>query len=346
METTVLSTSRLPKVERFDWWREMVAHSSTPTVVASEHRADFLATSKQTWLGDLRLSAVSFPSMHVSRSPALVRRSDPERYHLVLPSRGGRWFSWERGSTLVKEDDFMLYDSSHAYEAHSVTRDSRLSCLMMDIPRGRLPLPAAKIDLLLGRPLPARVGTGFLLAQFLTNLARQVGTLEDGDALRLGTATSDLVAALLAHHLGLFDELGADSRERFLLTRVYAFIEEHLGDRGLSPARIAAAHHISVRTLHRFFGREETSVTAWIKHRRLERCRRDLAEPHLFHRPIHTIAGRWGFTHPQSFSRAFSAAYACSPSDYRAGFRPTGPVPGVRAAASSEPADPASQRED
>ncbi|MFF7331886.1 helix-turn-helix domain-containing protein [Streptomyces sp. NPDC008150] len=345
METTVLSTRQLPKAERFDWWREMVAHSSTPTAVASEHRADFLATSEQTWLGDLRLSAVSFPSMRVSRSPTLVRRCDPERYHLVLPSRGGRWFSWERSNALVREDDLMLYDSSHAYEAHSVTRDSGLSCLMIDIPRGRLPLPTAKIDLLLGRPLSARAGTGFLVAQFLTHLARQVGTLEDSDALRLGTATSDLVTALLAHHLSLSDEVGVDSRERFLLTRVYAFIEEHLGDRGLSPARIAAAHHISVRSLHRFFHREETSVSAWIKHRRLERCRRDLAEPHLLHRPVHTIAEQWGFAHPQSFSRAFSAAYECTPSDYRAGFRPAERAQGGQAAALSAEADSASQRE-
>jgi hypothetical protein len=47
-----------------------------------------------------------------------------------------------------------------------------------------------------------------------------------------------------------------------------------------------------VRTLRNSCYRAKTSVTEWIKHRRLEGWRRELAGPHLFHRPFHTGAAR------------------------------------------------------
>lgn len=317
MQRTVLSTRRLPKAERFDWWCEMVIGSSTPTAIASDHRDDFLATAAQLPLGDVRLSSVSFPPMRVNRSRTLIRKADPELYHLVLPRRGGRWISWEGHDALVEKGSVLLHDSSHPYEAHSVTRDDRLACIMLDIPCGRLPLPAAKIDALLGRPLPARSGTGLILTQFLTQVVAQADVLEGGDGSRLGSAACDLVTALLAHCLDTTDAIAPGSRERVLLAKICAFVEEHLGDRDLSPTSIASAHHVSVRSLHYLFRHEETTVSAWIKHRRLERCRQDLTEPHLLHRPIHSIAERWGFAHPQSFSRAFGAAYRCTPREYR-----------------------------
>ncbi|GAA2788117.1 hypothetical protein GCM10010470_23340 [Saccharopolyspora taberi] len=58
-------------------------------------------------------------------------------------------------------------------------------------------------------------------------------------------------------------------------------------------------------------------MRCWIRQRRLERCRRDLTNPHLRQRPVHAIAARWGFTDPAHFSRIFRAAYGLSPSDYR-----------------------------
>ncbi|MFD4701025.1 helix-turn-helix transcriptional regulator [Streptomyces niveus] len=60
-----------------------------------------------------------------------------------------------------------------------------------------------------------------------------------------------------------------------------------------------------------------TSPAAWIRHRRLERCRLDLANPRLNARPIQAIAERWGFTNPTHFSRLFRAAYGIPPRDYR-----------------------------
>ena len=66
------------------------------------------------------------------------------------------------------------------------------------------------------------------------------------------------------------------------------------------------------------FESEGASVSEWIRHRRLDRCQRDLANPALAHQTIVAIAGRWGLTNGPHFSRLFRSRYGCSPREYRA----------------------------
>jgi len=58
-------------------------------------------------------------------------------------------------------------------------------------------------------------------------------------------------------------------------------------------------------------------VAGWTRQRRMDRCRRDLADPGLAARPIAAIAARWGFSSAADFSRAFRAAHGMPPSEYR-----------------------------
>jgi AraC-like DNA-binding protein len=106
-------------------------------------------------------------------------------------------------------------------------------------------------------------------------------------------------------------------RERTLLVRIHAFIEQHLGEADLSPGVVAAAHHVSVRYLHRLFEAQETTVAAWIRRRRLERCRRDLADPALGAVPVAALAARWGLPDSAHFSRLFRRTYGLPPAEYR-----------------------------
>jgi AraC-like DNA-binding protein len=51
--------------------------------------------------------------------------------------------------------------------------------------------------------------------------------------------------------------------------------------------------------------------------RRLDRCRRDLADPLLADQPVSAIAARWGYRNPAHFTRLFRGYYEVIPSDYR-----------------------------
>jgi AraC-like DNA-binding protein len=198
----------------------------------------------------------------------------------------------------------------------------RSESLMLQFPRKLLPLPERQAARLLAVPLQGRQGMGRLLAQFLRTAADEEAPYSAPDLVRLAGTAIDLVAAVLAHHLERDRDLPPDSRRRALFLRVSDDVRQHLGEPDLGPARLAAAHHISTRHLHRVFQQHGTSVAAFIRRHRLDRCRRDLADPALRAVPVHGIAARWGFPQPGAFTRLFRSATGLTPTEYRAAHLP------------------------
>lgn len=134
---------------------------------------------------------------------------------------------------------------------------------------------------------------------------------------RLGTVVLDLLSSTVAEMLNQTTTVEPDVRRRALLTRVHAFIEARLGDPSLSPATIAAGHHISLRYLHKLFEAEGSTVAGWIRTRRLERCRTVLLDPDSARRPVAAIATAHGFTSASHFSRVFRDQYGLPPAEFR-----------------------------
>ncbi|MFF0561620.1 helix-turn-helix transcriptional regulator [Streptomyces sp. NPDC004266] len=106
------------------------------------------------------------------------------------------------------------------------------------------------------------------------------------------------------------------------LERVKDHVMRHLGDPDLSPSRIAEAHFMSVRYLHKLFQLEGTTVSGWIRAQRLERCRRELLRPMAREVGVAAVAQRWGFVSPSHFSRIFRAAYGMTPREWQLQGRP------------------------
>jgi AraC-like DNA-binding protein len=190
--------------------------------------------------------------------------------------------------------------------------------VFLTFPRALLPLPHDEVARLSGTRIPGDHGTGALISSFARGLVEHLDDFGAAEGARLGATAVDLVTAALAPRLQRDAALPPASQRELLLRQVNAFIERRLADPGLSPATIAAAHHISVRYLYKLFGQQRVGVTGWIRERRLERCRRDLLDPGLRLEPVSGIAARWGFTEPAHFSRAFRAAYGVPPAEYRA----------------------------
>jgi AraC-like DNA-binding protein len=169
---------------------------------------------------------------------------------------------------------------------------------------------------LASHPLPVDEGPGALLAALVGTLAGQAaGEVSPPQAMRLGTAVAQLCAAFLTDLAG--DAPGGTSPGALLLFDIKTYIDCHLDDPGLSPAGIAAAHHMSVRSLHLLFHRNGLTVGGHVRAQRLERCRADLADPHLAGWSVGRIRGRWGFADAAVFGRAFKAAYGLPPGEYR-----------------------------
>lgn len=312
---TVFRSEDLPASDRFGAWCERMNRTHAPMRLASECAADFHAYQRLIGLGAVSMWPASFEQLVFLRTPELIRRSDPEVYHLSLLRSGKGGGTWGRQEITYGAGDFHLNDSSRPYEIW--TGQGVVSSVGVEIPKALLPLPPSCVDHAVGRHLSANGGPGMLLAQFLTQLSADTGAYRPSDGPRLATVLVDLVAAMLAHAVDSEAGLPPETRTRALTLRVRSFIHEHLHDPELTPSHIAAALNISRRHLHRLFRDETDTVASYIRRHRLAGAHRDLADPTLAHTPIHVIATRWGYPHAPEFTRAFRAAYGMAPREHR-----------------------------
>ncbi|WP_046084998.1 helix-turn-helix domain-containing protein [Streptomyces antioxidans] len=324
MTVTVPQIDDIPPAERFAAWRALSELTPIPMELHSDHEHDFRATVRGGMdIGEVMLTHTSVPSLRNERTAAHIRRSDPELYHLRLTLHGESDVCHGDAETTVGARQFMLTSTSAPYLA--VCERGRVDGMTVTLHPSLLPFPPADLQRLLGQRLSGRSGIGAMLADFLTRLATESDAYGPADAPRLGTVALDLLNALLAHELDAGagaearaeNRLTPESRRRTLRLRIQEFARQNLDRPGLTPASIAAAHHISLRYLYRLFEEQGHTVSAWIRAQRLERCRRDLADPALGDTPIHVIAARWGFSHAADFSRAFRGAYGVPPRDFR-----------------------------
>jgi AraC family transcriptional regulator, positive regulator of tynA and feaB len=175
------------------------------------------------------------------------------------------------------------------------------------VPRARLQAAFPRLDDVVGRVLPAGSSPLQLFNAFLETLADRAPVLDAISRTAAGDAAIEL--ARMALGVGLPSE--PQRLRDAIVLQVRRYIEVHLQEPGLTPPGIAAAHAISVRTLHEAFERTGESVGALVRRRRLERCYADLATPS--DDTVSDIARRWGFRDSSYFSRAFRRHYGIAP---------------------------------
>ncbi|MFE7172621.1 helix-turn-helix domain-containing protein [Streptomyces sp. NPDC057616] len=315
LDESFLRTVDLPVGDRFEAWTERMGRTHAPMHLASDRAADYHGEQRILGLGDVIVWPATFDHLVFRRTPALVRQSDPEAYHLSLLRQGEGAASWGRQHIAYGIDDFHTNSSSRSYEIS--TGPDPVTMIGIEIPRSLVALPAQRADRVIGSRLSSRAGVGALLAQFLIQLVSDTAPYRPSDGPRLGTVVADLVTAVFAHALDAERQLPPETRTRTLTLRIKAFIRRHLGDPELTPARIAAAHHISRSYLYRLFQAEGTTVGCYIREQRMKNACRDLADPALRALPIHAVGARWGFPRAAEFTRAFRTAQGVPPSEYR-----------------------------
>jgi AraC-like DNA-binding protein len=267
----------------------------------------------------MQVVLMDVPPATVRRTPTLISQADPDLMKMALVRGGDSCvISQEGRQARLSAGEFAIYDTRRPYEVICGASQGRpMQMMTFMFPPSLLPLPRNRLRELTAVPFPASAGLGDVTSQFLLQLGRNVDHYSPAEAARLSTAALEVLATRLAHELDVHHWDTPEARRHALLTTVQAFIQRHLGDAGLSPAMIAAAHHMSLRSLHQLFHDEGLTVAGWIRKRRLECCRHDLSNPAFAARPVAAIAARWGFSSPGDFSRAFRAAHGLPPAEYR-----------------------------
>ncbi|MEV7611638.1 helix-turn-helix domain-containing protein [Streptomyces sp. NPDC089799] len=312
---SLVSSDALEREDRFDWFCETVSSDVMPIALNTRNAADFHASLMYVDLGVAQLSSVTCSPVISRRTPAHVRRGDPEHLQLALITQGTLRIS-QRGNESVVAGGLVLTDTSRPSEG--ACTGGQIGTLMLQIPRQALPLGSDRLDRLLAQGLSADTGSGAILADFLKSLVARSPHCHPDELPAMGAVALDLATAFLARQLGDPGQAPAEARAQETPQRVHRFIENNLGDPDLTPRLIADRHNISLRRLHTLFGDQPLTVAALIRQRRLESAHNDLARRELSSRPIQAIAARWGFPTATAFSRAFRETYGLTPTKHRA----------------------------
>lgn len=316
LHESVFRTTDLPVDARFEAWAERMGGTHAPMQLTSERTADYRGHQRVIGLGDdVTVWPATFDHLVFRRTPKLVRQSDPETYHLSLLLKGEGAADWGREQAAYRINDFHTNSSSRSWDI--ATGPDPVTVVGLEIPQSLVVVPGHRVDRFVGGRVSGQEGIGALLAQFLLQLVADTSPYQPSDAPRLGTVVVDLVTAVFAQAVDADLRLLPETHGRTLTLQAKSYIRRHLSDPELTPARVAAAHHISRSYLYRLFQAEGLTVASYIRDQRLEKARRDLADPRLHAVPIHAVAARWGFPRAAQFTRAFRTAYGLPPSELR-----------------------------
>ena len=309
----ILSTESVPPVDRLAYWHDAVWKTFVPLDVTAPKDRPFSGSVATDRIGHLQISTVDADRERVRRSRSLIAESPDEHLALGLQTRGSGVVVQDERTAVLRPGEFALYDTSRPY---TLDFPDRFEMVVFQLPRRALGLPEPDLRNITGVTIGADQGLAALLVPFLSRLAAEADTYEPEVGEMLARNAGDLLATVVVERLGR-GTARMDAAQQSLLLRIRTFVDAHLADPALSPEAIAAAHHISVRHLQRLFQAEGETVGGWIRHRRLEECRRELGRPRRTRPTVAAVAHRWGFVSPSHFSRAFRTAYDMSPREWQ-----------------------------
>ena len=303
------ATSRADDLPSF---QQAVSSSFVPLRVTTGRVAPFHARLSSAGADCVEFTEVGAAPHLVERTPETIEQGGSGYYKISLLLEGTSVLVQDGREIVMRSGDLSVYDTSRPY---SLLFTEQFRNLIMMSPKDRLDLPVPFTEQLTAVSLSSDSGLAPIVSAFISQFPAQLAQLPDPVRAKLGRTSLGLVGTLFSQLLDI--DPGARDPHQVLLQKIYAFIDEHLGDPELSPGAIARAHYISTRHLHALFSEIDTTVSTVIRQRRLERASTDLSDPALADRTVAAIAARWGFADAAHFSRVFKRGYGISPSEFR-----------------------------
>lgn len=297
-------------IDRGEAWREMLAQAyipfdARPDVGAVDH---FDARVARLTLGDAALVDFACGHGRGRRTRSEIAQTPPDLVGILAMRHGSLGLTLNGNSMLLAPGQLVVWDGNVPGSFDAIGPIVKRTLV---VPRARLRAAFPRLDDVVGRVLPADSSPLQLFNAFLETLADRGPGLDVASRTAAGDAAIELARVALG--AGLPSE--PQRLREAIVMQVRRYIEVHLQEPGLTPPGIAAAHAISVRTLHEAFELTGESVGALVRRRRLERCHADLLTPS--DDTVSDIARRWGFRDSSYFSRAFRRHYGVAPRELK-----------------------------
>jgi AraC-like DNA-binding protein len=311
----LFDTDTMPPSERLHRFRHEVGRAVVPVEI-EHHTGPEAVRARCVGRNVGRLSVLTVKSTPVTlrRTKALVRADHDPYVVLELQRAGRRTVTQDDRSTVLHPGDLDIIDASRPYTSANLDGTNQ-HCIR--VPRADLALPERTLSGITGLRVGPENPVAELMASYLVRLAGDDRLAAWSDLDVFESPTIELMRAVVATQLG-DAALAREPLENTLALRIMEFTRQHLTDHDLGAAKIARAHNISVRHLYTTLSRSGIGLGEWIRLRRLEGCRGDLARTGRTSQTISFIAHRWGFGDATHFSRTFRDAFGMSPREWRA----------------------------
>lgn len=291
-------------------WSHLLARVHLPMSVDVPDDQRFSATVRSRLLGDVRLSELRSDAHTTTRSAGEPAEGG-DRLVITYQLTGGIRVREGGVETAVRPGELTFYDGASSFR-QTVEHGSRI--LALQLSRAVMPLPH---DLVHQRVIAGFRPTGGLsdaVTVFFEALPGQLDRLHGWSGERVAASAVELASAALAEHVRSAPGHAPRSAD---FVRACAFIDENLPDPQLRAEAIAAAIFVSTRQLYKIFHAEGTTVSRWITERRLEQCRRMLADPRFEKMTVGEIGAAWGIFDRSQLSRSYRQVYGASPREHR-----------------------------
>lgn len=301
-------------------FQSAVSASFVPLRVTSTLGDRFRGRITQSTVNGVSFTDVRAAAHVVTRTEELIRASKRNYFKISLKLEGHSSLEQAGRRVELQPGDLAIYDTSNPY---TLSFDSPFRVMVIQLPHESLDIPPDLVRDMTAVRLAGSEGLGRVVSPFLATLGANIDQLRGPAGIRLAQNAIDLLQTLFAHELDVA-KVAADPH-RALVQGIRDFIDEHLGDPDLSPSVIAKMNYISTRHLHALFQEQGSTVSTYVRSRRLEKCYLMLTNPRHADMSISAIGLRWGFGDAAHFSRVFKAAYGESPKSVRAqAFAPSG----------------------
>jgi len=310
MRAWTFDTQALPPHERGAGWSDTLARLRLPVVrLEPQERLSGRISTLRSPLG-LDFAVLSGSPLEIAGRSSSQRAA----VWLVALLAGDASFSDQQVTTQLKPGD-VVYGPSGMDATLRLESDFEL--LLVNVPRialdHRLLAPRA---LTIGR-FSAAAGPGHVFSGLLRATARALADLTSEQLAPIELAIPEFLLTLLAHEGSPASQGGVGGARARHRQRLHQLIESRLGDPDLTLRAVARDDGTSTRTLQKLFESMGESFTGYVRDRRLDRCRQDLASPAAAALSISDICLRWGFNSSSYFSRAFKDRFGVPPREYR-----------------------------
>lgn len=309
-----------PQRDRFGFFRSLVDSVFCPMDVESRLQSwqTFGGRVEATKLGSTGLALVSTSACTVRRRPVDIQQLTEAPYLIKFQAKGESIWTQRGRDVHLRPGDFVVSSTAEPYTLRFL--DAYEMPVMTLSPQTMRRLTADP-DQFLGVRFSGDEADCGLLSRFVSDVVARMNALQEPMISRIESNILNLLGGVLcarARH-GL---ISAEQK----LSQIKTYIADHLHDRELSPATVAASFRISVRQLHALFESEPVSVGRYIRRCRVEACRRALLAESAMTVSLTDLALSWGFYDLSHMTRSFREEFGVTPTDYRVQHRLISPT--------------------